>query len=194
LLSNGEPAHGSKPWLGVDANENIIRTVTNLRKIFTYYSKDEIPEDEWVTTMHVATIHGGKAYNVVADYAEAVLDIRFTEDYTFNSLVDIIKNNAIGVKVVKLMEANLIFNEPTNKYLQLYKSILEKNIEEKVTFNYATSSSDARYFVRSDTTVLSAKCDSGDIHGDGEWLNIEKIKTFARLRCEFLDALASGGI
>jgi succinyl-diaminopimelate desuccinylase len=190
LSSVGEPSHGSRPWLGIDANENIINVVNNLRKSFAYYSKNNVPEDEWINTMHVSTISGGKAPNVISDYAEAVLDFRFTEDYTIDSLMEVIKDNLENdVSATKLIEGNLIFNKPENEYLQLYRGIVEKNTGKKVFFNYTTGSSDARYFAKDGVTILSAKSDSGDIHGDKEWLDIEKIKIFMKMRLEFLKAL-----
>ena len=53
LISKGESAHGSKPWLGIDANENLINTINNLRKFFPYISKNNTPKDEWITTLEL---------------------------------------------------------------------------------------------------------------------------------------------
>jgi acetylornithine deacetylase/succinyl-diaminopimelate desuccinylase-like protein len=191
LISNGESVHGSQPWSSsADAVENLIQSINNLRKIFPHYSKKNEPDDKWVDTMHVGIIDGGKAVNAVADYAEAKIDIRFTEKYTAESLKELIKTNIVdGVEAIFEVVGKVVFNDKNNRYLKLYAEVLEKYAKEKINFEFASSGSDSRYFSNNNTTIIANQADCGEIHADGEWLNIKKLSDFFEVRKEFLEKI-----
>ena len=90
IESVGKEAHGSTPWEGIDANENLLTVLNNIRKIYPYFSKNEpMPENTWIDTVHIAKICGGQVSNVISNYAEALLDFRLIE----TSSVDNLKKN-----------------------------------------------------------------------------------------------------
>ena len=193
LISNGKSAHGSKPWLGNDAIENLIQTINNLRKFFSYYSINNLSINDWITTMHIGTIIGGEAENSIAKKCQAVLDFRYTEKYNDNSILDIIKNCLVpDVDVVIQENGYLVNNDINNKYLQMYKNIIEKKTKKEVKFDFSSVASDSRYFsTNKDTIIISNQADCGDLHGDNEWLNIKKLELFFEIRKEFIDSLNS---
>lgn len=192
LKSHGKSAHGSRPWLGIDANENLINTILNLRKVFPYYSEKNEPSDKWITTMHVGIIKGGSADNAIADEAEATLDIRFTEKYDLNKILEIVKQNTIGNIDVKLSDfGNLVFNKLDNKYLQLYKKSVEKITNKEVIFDFATGASDSRYFYNDGTTIIPNQATGGEIHADGEWLDIITLREFLEIKKDFINELVA---
>ncbi len=193
LISHGKTAHGSRPWLGIDANENLINTIVNLRKVFPYYCEDNhSKEDEWITTMHVGKINGGSATNIIADQAEACIDIRFTEEYNTDKILKIMKESIVGNIDVEIgAYADVIITPTDNKYLQLYKNSIEKVIGDKGKFNFTTVATDARYFYNKNTTIIPNQPTGGDIHNDGEWVDIETIKQFLEIKKDFLNNLVS---
>lgn len=81
LTSNGLSAHGSMPWLGIDANENLINTLVNIRKYFPYVSRENPADNEWITTFHTGIFNGGEAMNTICPEAIAKVDFRITEDW-----------------------------------------------------------------------------------------------------------------
>lgn len=191
LISHGKSAHGSRPWLGIDANENLINTLINLRKVFPYYSlENHSKEDEWVTTMHVGLIKGGNAANAISEKAEATLDIRFTEEYDLDKVIKLIKQNVVGDIEINAQElGKMVFNELDNKYLQLYKSSIEKITKQQAIFDFVTSGSDSRYFYNKDTTIIPNQPTGGEIHGDNEWVKVETIKQFLEIKKDFIHEL-----
>ena len=190
LISNGLSSHGSKPWLGIDANENLINSITKIRKIFPYFSKNNVPKDEWTTTMHVGIINGGNASNSVSPYAEAILDFRCTEKYTNKELMDIVNNNIEdGVEAIFQEEGILVMNDIDNKYIQLYKNLIEEKTNKPVNFEFSTGASDSRYFSGKDTVIISNQADCGDLHGENEWVNIQKLKDYFDIRLKFIESI-----
>ena len=90
LIATGKEAHGSTPWDGIDANELLMKTWQNIRKIYPYYSlENPKPQNTWFDTVHFAKISGGDVANIISNHAEALLDFRLTE----NSSVENLKKN-----------------------------------------------------------------------------------------------------
>ena len=90
IIADGLEAHGSTPWDGIDANEKLMMTCANIRKIYPYYSKElPEPENKWQDTVHFATLKGGEVSNIISNHAEALCDFRLTE----NSTVDDLRKN-----------------------------------------------------------------------------------------------------
>ena len=191
LTSYGKTAHGSRPWLGIDANENLINTIVNLRKIFPYYCENNhSKEDEWCTTMHVGTFNGGTATNAITDKAEATLDIRFTEKYNADKILQIVKENIVGNIDFKITSyGDLVFTKIDNKYLKLYEKSIENVLNKKPTLGFVTGASDSRFFANEDTVIIPNQPTGGDIHNDGEWVDIETIKQFLEIKKDFLNNL-----
>ena len=75
LVARGRAAHGSRPWLGENAIENLMADYDRL-KLFFQVSAPE----HWHRSLNLGVISGGRAVNQVPDRAEALLDIRFTEE------------------------------------------------------------------------------------------------------------------
>ena len=191
LTSYGKTAHGSRPWLGIDANENLINTIVNLRKIFPYYCENNhSKEDEWCTTMHVGTFNGGTATNAITDKAEATLDIRFTEKYNADKILQIVKENAVGDTEVSLIgSGRVVYSDENNKYFQAYKKSVEKITGKEAILGFVTGASDSEYFYNDNTIIIPNQPTGGDIHNDGEWVDIETIKQFLEIKKDFLNNL-----
>lgn len=96
LISSGIASHGSTPWNGKNALDNLLKTIENLRKYFPYIDNENIPEDKWIPTMNIGKISGGKSTNVVCDYAELCIDIRFTENLNKEKINDILNKCLVG--------------------------------------------------------------------------------------------------
>jgi succinyl-diaminopimelate desuccinylase len=187
LISKGKSTHGSRPWDGVDAIENLINTVVNLRKIFPYISEETKLENKWIETMHVGVFKGGTVVNAIAPLAEAEIDIRFTENYTPEEILNIIKDCIVGnVEIVSHSGGKAIFNRSDDKYLQLYKSIAEGVTGKTMRFGFETGGTDARFFNDGKTTIITNQPTGGEIHADGEWIDIESLETFLNIKKEFL--------
>jgi succinyl-diaminopimelate desuccinylase len=187
MVFKGKSAHGSKPWEGVDAVENAINTVVNLRELIPYISENTKLNDKWVETMHVGTINGGTALNAIASLAEVSIDIRFTEKYTVEKMEEIVKNSLVGdVEITSCICRKPILNKSDDKYLQLYKKIGEDITGDSMELSFETSGTDARYFNDGKTTIITNQANCGEFHADGEWIDIKTLELFFEIKREFL--------
>jgi succinyl-diaminopimelate desuccinylase len=187
LISKGEEAHGSRPWDGIDAIENLMQTIANLRKYFPHYSKTKEPKDKWISTMHVSIIQGGDATNKIAPYAEAKLDFRLTEKLTQKKTLDIItKCLEDGVKYEFLVDGNNVYTDINNKYLQAYAKCMQNELNEAVIFDVAHSASDGRYFASKGMPIITHQGTGGGLHAKNEWVDINSIYQLEKIQTEFL--------
>jgi len=192
LIAKGKSAHGSMPWFGEDANEKLMNTIINLRQIFPYISEKSGIQDKWVTTMHVSLMNGGQAINTISNYAEAILDFRYTDKYNNDSLFNIIKENLEEDVDFIVQEKGIpVFNNKENKYLQLYKAEIENITGKEVIFDFTTGASDARYFSKSSDIIISNRCNCDCLHANGEWLDLGQQEQFYQIRINFLKKLLS---
>jgi succinyl-diaminopimelate desuccinylase len=88
LVSEGRTAHGSQPWLGENAIEQIVDDYVKLRGLF-----DHSGPDNWHRSVNLSVLHSGRpdqgeSFNQVPDHAQAILDVRYTENDDLDALVE----------------------------------------------------------------------------------------------------------
>ena len=193
LIAKGKKAHGSTPWEGVDANEKLLKSCVNLRKIYPYYSADgKRPENKWIDTMHIAKISGGEAANVISDHAEAVLDIRLTEYSTIEATVEKIKaalEDGVEFKIIS-QGVPVVMSENDPHILQ-YKKLAEKTLGDKMYFQQIGGATDSSAFYLRGSTVIMHSGSGDGMHGDDEFVEIKTVEDIAKIQLEFINYLVA---
>ncbi len=133
LIADGKTAHGARPWLGENAIENLIDDYQVLKTHFNLS-----PPDYWHRTLNFSWIRAGKASNQVPDHAEALFDIRYTENDDMEALIENIQADIKGQLVVEKKEP--LFKGGDSPYLDLLLEITNDTI---VGFEHGAS--DARF-------------------------------------------------
>jgi succinyl-diaminopimelate desuccinylase len=164
LKAKGKTAHGARPWLGENAIENLIDDYRVLKKYFTLSAPDH-----WQRTLNFSRIKGGKATNQVPDTAEALFDIRYTENDDMEKIFLEIQRKIKGELVVERKEP--LFEGGNSPYLDLLLEIA-KDIE--VGFEHGAS--DARFLSARGIKGIVWGAD-GDMsqHSSDEHVNIESV-------------------
>jgi acetylornithine deacetylase/succinyl-diaminopimelate desuccinylase-like protein len=87
ITTHGKAAHSSMPELGSNAIVNLMSRLDALveSELFGSHRKDPV-------TIGINQIQGGTGMNVVPDVASAVVDVRFSADYTCNQMLGILKS------------------------------------------------------------------------------------------------------
>lgn len=192
IIAEGKEAHGSTPWDGIDANEKLMQTWCNIRKIYPYFSKEKkMPKDTWIDTVHFAKIEGGQVSNVISNYAEALLDFRLTENSTVEHLEENLnKCMESGVTYKIVSSSTPVVMDTDNKYIQAYKKLAEEVLGEKMFFEQIGGATDSRAFaVRGSTVIMNSGTGEG-MHANGEYVEIDSVKKLAQIQTKFLDKLA----
>jgi len=192
IIAKGYEAHGSMPWDGIDANEKLIQTLTNLRKHYKYYSKDgDKPENTWIDTMHVAKINGGVADNVISGYAEATIDFRLTETSKLSDLEKLL-NSVLEDGVTYEIEATSVpvVMKEDNPYIADYKKFAENILGREIKFEQIGGATDSRLYANKGSTVIMHSGDGEGMHTIGEYTSIESIEKISDIQIRFMEKLS----
>ena len=192
IMAEGQAAHGSTPWEGIDANEILMETLHNIRQIYPYYSKGGVnPQNKWIDTVHVAIMNGGEVSNVIARHAEAVLDFRLTE----NSTVENLKRNldkcmAQGATYKISSESTPVVMDEKNPFILDYKHFAEQALDHPLEFEHIGGATDSRAFaVRGSVVIMHSGTGEG-MHAEGEYVEIDSVEKIADTQIKFLNKLA----
>lgn len=178
VTAKGIAAHSSRPWLGENAIEILMKA---LGEIQGYFEKEKAHYGTYFPTVNVGVIGGGKSANQVPDYAEAKLDIRYPPQMKgnaiYNTLVELLRKDPhISVEIVAEgapYQADLQL-DPFIKFREIAKS--QYGIEIGKSRSYGAS--DARFFGEKNIPVLVIAPKGGDIHSDNEWIDLEDLTRF----------------
>jgi len=175
LISRGKTAHGARPWLGDNAIEKLISDYMTLKTFF----RQSTPE-HWHRTLNFSVIQAGKSHNQVPDYAEAIFDIRYTENDNMDELIEKIQREIQGDLVVELKEP--LFHGGESPYLDL---LLDISKSTRVGFEHGAS--DARFLSQHGVKgiVWGADGDQSQ-HSEKEHVNIESIYALYHILDEFM--------
>jgi succinyl-diaminopimelate desuccinylase len=111
LVAHGKNAHGARPWLGENAIEILIADFFKLKAHF-----EVTAPNHWHRTLNFSRIQAGKAANQVPDYAEALFDIRYTENDDMDAVVDAVRSSIRGE--VEVVEREPLFQAGNTPYLE----------------------------------------------------------------------------
>jgi len=186
LAAKGKAAHGSKPWRGDNAIEKLINAYSKIKEAFPKTT----PKNRWKATINLGRISGGDAVNRVPDYAEAELDIRFTENEPEREIIEKIKNKIRKIKGVKVefsMHRPPLVINPKNRHVLGLKSSLEKALNKKIELQYEHGASDASYFSEKKIPVALVMPNGANAHGGDEYIDLDSLQVFYRAMRLFIE-------
>lgn len=178
LTARGKTGHGSRPWLGENAIDKLLRSYTNIQSLFP-----EVPTSEstWYHTCNIGSIQGGAAANQIPDFATAALDIRFTEESSVENMLSKINDVVEDVEVDVRVSGKPIHTDPDNMFVQMYASSVKEMTGIEATFNKHCGSNDGRFFTELGIPIIVSRPISGDQHSPDEWLDTDSLPVFHRV-------------
>ncbi len=192
IMADGQAAHGSTPWEGIDANEILMETLRNIRQIYPYYSKGGVnPQDKWIDTVHVAIMQGGEVSNVIARHAEAVLDFRLTENSTVENLKHNLDKCMVQGATYKISsESTPVVMDENNPFILDYKHFAEQALGHALEFEHIGGATDSRAFAVRGSVVIMHSGSGEGMHAEGEYVEIDSVEKIADTQIKFLNKLA----
>ncbi len=190
LVSRGKACHGSIPWEGIDANDNLLESLANIRKL--YPAMPVKPKNTWVETLHIASINGGSAANVVCDEVEAMLDFRLTEKQSLEDLENNLKKCFVdGVEYKICSSSNVVYMPEDNEYIASYKKLAEEVLGQKIEFEQIGGATDSRsFFLRGSNVIMHSGTGDG-MHGVDEWVDLRSVEKISEIQIKFLEQLSA---
>lgn len=176
--SKGKPAHASRPWLGKNALESLVKLANKLLAKFEGNNRME----SWKTTMNIGLIQGGISTNQVCAEAIMKLDFRFPETESEESIIGEVAEAAKQVdgnlKVSQIAGGLPTFTDETLPVVKRFIGAMEKAVGQSIEIKSTYGGSDARWFAKHNTPVLMIKPIGGEIHSDNEWISLSSCAKF----------------
>jgi succinyl-diaminopimelate desuccinylase len=178
LIGRGKAAHGARPWLGENAIENLIADFFRIKKHFELTAPGH-----WHRTLNFSRIQAGRATNQVPDYAEALFDIRFTENDDMDAVVAAIRQEICGE--VEVVEREPLFQGGPGPYLERLLAVAggpELGCEH--------GASDARFLSEFGIPgIVWGPDGDNSAHSAQEHVNIDSLLALHKILDEFLTGL-----
>ncbi len=179
LVSRGRAAHGARPWLGVNAIEALCRDYERLRDHF-----QETAPEHWHRTLNWSVVKAGQSINQVPDRAEAIFDIRFTENDDPEALVAELRQELDAA--IEVLSMDPVFEGGRSPYMDLLREIVPQ-----ASWGMEHGASDARFLAANGIPGIVWGAD-GDMsqHTDEEHVHLDSIDTLYRHLDRFLTLVA----
>jgi succinyl-diaminopimelate desuccinylase len=186
LRSYGEPAHGSRPWLGKNAIDQLMDALVEIRQLFA-----EPDPNIWQTTCTLSTIKGGDAVNAVPDHAEASLDIRFPGTVDDEALEKQIRaiTDKYNIEVTHNGTGAALHIDVESPVVKRYEQAIAKFSDKPIEYYRSEAGSDARFFAQQGIPVIVHQADCGGLHTNDEWLSLSSLEMYMNILREYMLSL-----
>jgi succinyl-diaminopimelate desuccinylase len=176
LASDGVSAHGSRPWEGRNAINNLVEGLVEIHNLF-----GEL--EPFKNSITISKIHGGEAINQVPDQAEATIDMRFISDHEYanhRAKIDhITKARKLKLKTVAYVASrNVNTSQPAIKE---FLGIASQLHGRPITKTHSFGASDACYFADHGIPTIVMRPNGGGAHSDHEWIDKAELLKFYEL-------------
>eukprot|EP00128_Syssomonas_multiformis_P011882 Colp12_sorted_trinity150504_noHs@20487 len=184
LTAPGKSAHSAYPWNGSNAIQTLLEGIQSIQAA-THEGKRVFDNagPQWHTTMSVNIISGGAVINQVPAKAEARVDVRFTEEWTADSLKKVIQAHAAGCQVEFFFEQPMLLSPPESDFMVTARQLIEKYTGAAVEFSRGHGTSDPHW---TNFKTVMTKPIGGGLHQDDEWLDFPSLVTFYSLMADFV--------
>ena len=194
ILCYGKAAHaGVEPEKGANA---VVELAHQILKVTTFVNP------ELGTTVNVNTINGGTKRNVVPDFAEAAVDVRFAEASETKRIQDQFQQitqhpHVKGVCTEVKGEINRPPMVPSEKTLKLWDQMVEigSRLGQEMKLIATGGGSDGNFTSALGIPTIDAMGPRGGrAHSEDEFLALDSIVPTVELVCEICKAGAEGNL
>jgi acetylornithine deacetylase/succinyl-diaminopimelate desuccinylase-like protein len=173
LTASGQTAHGSRPWEGENAIDNLMAAIADIREVFGKLDASKC-------SLTVSRIGGGEANNQVPDTATATLDMRFQTMKHYQAKRA--KIEAIGerhqLELKTLSQVDPIIVDLTEPHIASFLHVAEEVSGQSIGHCHSLGASDARYFAQRNIPTILIRPTGGGAHADEEWIDAAELQQF----------------
>ena len=177
LTARGKAAHGSRPWKGDNAVDHLIADYAALKAFF-----GSPGEGSWCKTLNLGIVNAGKSFNQVPDRAEAIFDIRYTEEDDTRELLRQLQAIVSG-------ELSVLREEPM--FLGGASPYLDRLCElaPGARLGFEDGASDGRFFSEKSIPGVIWGADGGGAHAENEHVDIDSMLTLYLVLQRFVESI-----
>jgi len=171
-----EPAHGSRPWEGLNP---IVLLSEGLQRLLARYP---VPtEPVWRTTVTPSSIHGGDAHNRVPDQVVLQIDARRVPDEAAEEVLAFVRECFPEAEVKAKHCGSTLNTDPQNAEVSKLAQAIEAETGRSATFSDEHFGSDARFYSEAGVPALCFGPVGAGLHSHDEWVDVESLETFYRV-------------
>lgn len=184
ILSEGKPAHGSRPWEGDNAITKAFHLFEDIHEL--PFAEETAPPMYDKPSINLAKIHGGTVYNKVPESCEMSLDIRYLPDQSPDEIVKQIQNITEGTVTIHNRNRPVKTKED-NPYVQaLAESIKNQTQLEEVNIFGQHGSNDGQFFTEYGGSAVEFGPVGHDWHGDEEMVYVDSVREYQQVLKHFV--------
>jgi len=181
LISRGKTDDDPRPWLTENALEKLVDDYIQIR---TYFVRS-VPA-HWHRAVNISRIESENRDHRVPKYAEAMLDIRYTENDNMEAFIAKMQKELHSTVVMETITP--IFDEGPSSYLDLLLAI-----SKNTAVGFEDGSNDARFLSEYGIKGIIWGADGDQSqHSETEHVNVESIYTLYHILNAFIDQLPIG--
>lgn len=176
ITQTGNPAHGSRPWDGVNP---IVPIAEGMRKVLERYP---IPDAAvWRTTVTPSATLSGDAHNRVPVDAQLKLDIRRIPDETPEEVLRVVRECFPGADMTVVHNGSALETEAEDDEVIKLAQATEEIQGTPVEFYGEHFGSDARFYSEQGIPAVCFGPVGAGLHSHDEWVDIASLETFYRI-------------
>lgn len=185
LTQFGKQSHGSRPWLGENAILGLMQSITEIQLLFPESNPDS-------NTLNVGAFSGGQAPNQVADFAEALLDIRLRSESERRPIMEQLEAICKRNKTEYYIEINGPATDfrLDNPFIAPFVRLITQHTGVEVKGSRTLGSSDARHYAPFNVPCISFYPTGGGHHGIDEWISVEALGQTHRILRDYVEEIA----
>lgn len=183
ITVQGKPAHGSRPWEGVNA---ITKAMDLFEEILELPFAQESSSMFTKPSINLARIKGGTVYNKVPEHCVMSLDIRYLPHQSPEDIIHQIKQ--LTESPLSVHNRN---NPVTTKEDNPYVKALEESIKrithlESVNLFGQHGSNDGQFFTEYGSSTVEFGPIGSDWHGEDEMVYIDSVREYQAVLVDFI--------
>ncbi len=176
LSIEGKSYHASEPTKGENA---IVKLMDIYNSLLKYYPLPQ--NNEFKTTINLSKLHGGTTINMVPDYAEMTLDIRFTKEDTISNILATIKKISPKVEIEILDQGPIFQVDEHHPLIEKFISDATTVLKEPIKIEKCVATSDAIYFSEKDIPTILMNPKGANWHGKDEYVEKDSLYTLYKI-------------
>jgi len=184
----GRAAHGSRPWEGTNAIDQLVQLLDQIKRLFPSLAKATA-----ASTVTISTLHAGDVINQIPDSAVAELDIRTSSVADHQRLQREITYLCAQAKATceTVAEGQPCVNDLSNPLVKRFAELSAKVTGQPITTTISYAATDARYWNALGVPCVIVRPPGGGHHSDEEWISAEGLAAFTDVLRRYLDRVAT---
>jgi len=185
FIVKGKPAHGSRPWEGINAIEKAMELDQKLRKCSFMQASNAYYD---YPSLNLAKIEAGDRYNMVPDTCTISYSLRFVPGQDVEAITQELRELIAEYpksEIVLQGKSPAITNDDDNKYIQQLQAVANRLREEPTVLFGQHGAADTRYYAAKGAGAIEFGPIGGDWHGDKEWVSMTSVETYKNILVSF---------